>query len=300
VTFNPDADLDTSQVSDQRGGFGGIPGGGFTVGGGGLGILGLILYLILNGLGGGGGQSNPVSPEHPGGVSAQDLAQECRTGADANARTDCRIVGYVNSVQSYWLQAFRQSSRQYQPASTVLFTGQVQTGCGAASSQVGPFYCPADKHVYFDLGFFDELRTKFGAHGGSFAQGYVVAHEYGHHVQDLLGTMDRVGQNQQQGPQSASVRLELQADCYAGVWANHASTTTDRQGRRLLTVTEQDINDGLDAAAAVGDDRIQEKARGRVDPESWTHGSAAQRQKWFRQGWTTGEPGACDTFSGQV
>jgi predicted metalloprotease len=300
VTFNEDANLDTSQVADQRGGFGGIPGGGFTVGGGGLGIIGLILYLILNSLGGGGGGGNPVSPEHPGGVAAQDLAQECRTGKDANERTDCRILGYVNSVQAYWTQAFTQSDRRYQKAQTVLFSGQTQTGCGPATSAVGPFYCPADKHVYLDLSFFDELRTRFGAQGGSFAQGYVVAHEYGHHVQDLLGTMDRVGQNDRQGPESGSVRLELQADCYAGVWANHASRTTDQQGRRLLTVTERDINEGLDAAAAVGDDRIQQRSQGRVDPENWTHGSSAQRQKWFRQGWTTGDPGACDTFSASV
>jgi len=295
VTFNDNADLDTSQVTDQRGSFGGIPGGGFTVCGGGLGILGLILYLVLNGLGG-GGQPSGVSPEHPGGVSADDLAQECRTGADANARTDCRILGYVNSVQSYWSQAFRQTGRRYQPVDTVLFTGQTQTGCGPATSAVGPFYCPSDQLVYLDLGFFDELRTKFGARGGSFAQGYVVAHEYGHHVQDLLGTMDRVGRDRE-GPESGSVRLELQADCYAGVWANHASKTTDRQGRPLLTVTEQDINDGLDAAAAVGDDRIQKEFQGRVNPESWTHGSSAQRQKWFREGWSSGQPNACDTFS---
>jgi hypothetical protein len=256
VTFNENASLDTSQVSDQRGSFGGIPGGGFTVGGGGLGIIGLILYLVLNAVSG-GGQGNQLSPEHPGGVGAQQLAQQCRTGKDANARTDCRVLGYVNSVQSYWSQAFTQSGRHYQQAETVMFTGQTQTGCGAASAEVGPFYCPRDQQVYLDLGFFDELRTKFGAHGGSFAQGYVVAHEYGHHIQDLLGTMNRVGQNDQQGPQSGSVRLELQADCYAGVWANHAASTTDRQGRPLLTVSEQDIADGLDAAAAVGDDRIQ-------------------------------------------
>jgi len=296
VTFNDNADLDTSQVTDQRGSFGGIPGGGFTVGGGGLGIIGLILYLVLNGLGGGGGQPSGVSPEHPGGVSADDLAQECRTGADANARTDCRSLGYVNSVQSYWTQAFRQTGRRYQPVDTVLFTGQTQTGCGPATSAVGPFYCPSDQLVYLDLGFFDELRTKFGARGGSFAQGYVVAHEYGHHVQDLLGTMDRVGRNDREGPESGSVRLELQADCYAGVWANHASKTTDRQGRPLLTVTEQDINDGLDAAAAVGDDRIQKEFQGRVTPETWTHGSSAQRQKWFREGWSSGQPNACNTF----
>jgi predicted metalloprotease len=302
VTFNDNASLDTSQVTDQRGSFGGIPGGGFTVGGGGLGIIGLILYLVLNGLSGGGGngQGNQVAPDDRGGVSSEQLSQVCRTGKDANARTDCRILGYVNSVQSYWTSAFKQSGRAYEPVDTVMFTGQTQTGCGSATAEVGPFYCPADKLVYLDLGFFDELRTKFGARGGSFAQGYVVAHEYGHHVQDLLGTMDRVGQNNAQGPTSASVRLELQADCYAGVWANHATNTTDQQGRPLLTVSDQDISDGLDAAAAVGDDRIQKEFQGRVNPETWTHGSSEQRQKWFREGFRTGNPGACDTFSGGI
>ena len=301
MTFNPNADLDPSQVADQRGGgaFGRIPGGGLTVGGGGLGIVGLILYLVLNAVTG-GGQSNQLTPEHPGGIGAPQLSPECRTGQDANARTDCRVLGYVNSVQSYWAQAFRRTGRGYQRSETVMFTGQARTGCGLASTEVGPFYCPADRDVYLDLGFFDELRTKFGAHGGSLAQGYVVAHEYGHHVQDLLGTMDRVGQSDRQGPESGSVRLELQADCYAGVWAKHAASTTDRQGRPLLTVNQQDIADALDAAAAVGDDRIQSEFQGRVTPETWTHGSAAQRQTWFRQGWSTGDPSACDTFSRPV
>jgi predicted metalloprotease len=301
VTFNDNASLDTSEVSDQRGSFGGIPGGGFTVGGGGLGIVGLILYLIVNGLTG-GGASTPQSPltGPSGAVSAQDLRQECRTGADANAHTECRMVGYVNSVQSYWTQQFRQSGRTYQTINTVLFTGGTRTGCGAASSATGPFYCPNDKLVYLDIGFFDELKSRFGARGGPFAQAYVVAHEYGHHVQDLLGTLDRAQAGNQQGADSSSVRLELQADCYAGVWAHHAAQTTDAQGNRLLTVTDQDINDGLDAAAAVGDDRIQQQAQGRVDPESFTHGTAAQRQKWLREGWTTGDPGACDTFSGSI
>jgi predicted metalloprotease len=301
VTFDDNASLDTSQVTDQRGGgFGGIPGGGFTIGGGGLGIIGLILYLVLNGLGGGGGQSNPLTPDYEGGVPGRELTQECRTGKDANERTDCRILGFVNSVQAYWSGAFQETGRRYQPTDTVLFTGRVQTGCGTATSAVGPFYCPADRHVYLDLGFFDELQSQFGARGGSFAQGYVVAHEYGHHIQNLLGTSDRVGRGSAQGPESASVRLELQADCYAGVWANHASRTTDRQGRRLLTITDQDIDDGLDAAAAVGDDRIQKRSQGEVNPDTWTHGSSAQRQKWFRQGWTTGDPSACNTFSGPI
>jgi uncharacterized protein len=300
VTFNDNASLDTSQVSDQRGSFGGIPGGGFTVGGGGLGIVGLILYLIFNGLS--GGPSAPSSPDtqRNGAVAASDLAQQCRTGSDANARTDCRIVGYANSIQSYWTSAFRQSGRRYQVVDTVLFTGSVQTGCGTATSEVGPFYCPNDRLVYLDLGFFDELRTKFGARGGPFAQAYVVAHEYGHHVQNLLGTTSQAQSDGEQGPQSGSVRLELQADCYAGVWANHAEQTTDAQGHKLLEINQQDISDGLDAAAAVGDDRIQKEFQGRVNPETWTHGSSEQRDKWFSRGYSSGNPGSCDTFSGSI
>jgi predicted metalloprotease len=283
VDFEDNARLDASQVSDRRG----MGGRGLAVGGGGLGVVGLLLALVLgvspSDLTGGGSTGATGTA-----TSASDLAQRCRTGADANRDEDCRIVGIANSVQAYW----RTTVRGYQEADTVLFTGQTSTACGAATSAVGPFYCPGDKLVYLDLGFFEDLRTKFGAQGGTFAQAYVIAHEYGHHVQDLLGVS---AGNDRQGPQSGSVRLELQADCYAGVWARHAVQT-----HYVKPLTQADIADGLDAAAAVGDDRLQKELQGRVDQESWTHGSSAQRQKWFRTGYASGAPAGCDTFRGSV
>jgi predicted metalloprotease len=288
VRFNDDAQLDTSQIDDRRGRFSGVPGGGFTVGGGG--IIGLIIALLFgfNAMSGGGG--SPSSPI-PDGATASNLSAECRTGADANAREDCRIVGVVNSVQKFWSDQFAASNATYDPAQTRFFSTQVDTGCGAATSDVGPFYCPADEFVYLDLGFFDDLRTKFGARGGPFAQAYVVAHEYGHHVQDLLGTTTKV-KSGVTGPESGSVRLELQADCYAGLWAQGAQRTGF-----ISDLTDADIADGLDAAAAVGDDRIQREFQRRVTPETWTHGSSAQRQQWFTTGYRTGRLQSCDTFS---
>jgi predicted metalloprotease len=285
MRFRPGARLDPGQVQDARGSRGGR---GLAVGGG-AGTLLVVVVLALLGvnLPGGGAGSDPFSLGTGTGTPPSELSATCRSGSDANQREDCRIVGVVNSVQAYW----NDRVRGYREAPTRFFTGQTSTGCGAATAAVGPFYCPADQTVYIDLSFYDELRSRFGAHGGAFAEAYVIAHEYGHHVQHLTGADARVG-GDRQGERSGSVRLELQADCYAGVWAAHAVETGF-----IEDLTAADIADGLDAAAAVGDDRIQQRATGRVDKESWTHGSAASRQRWFDTGYRGGDPGRCDTFA---
>lgn len=303
VDFEDDAQLDTSQVEDRRGG-GGFPGGrgGMAVGGGGLGIIGIILAMLFGGniLGGGGGLGQLTNLNdttlNPGSAGPAEVQQACRSGADADQRADCRMVAFINNIQAYWKSEFRTLGKTYTPVKTVLFTGATQTACGPASSNTGPFYCPGDKKVYLDLDFFRTLQTQFGAKGGPFAEAYVVAHEYGHHVQDELGILDRVQNDRSTGPQSASVRSELQADCLAGAWAANAA----KSGALTFTPTPAEIADALDAAASVGDDRIQETMQGRVIPESFTHGSSAKRQFWFNAGFQAGGPQACNTFTGRV
>jgi predicted metalloprotease len=288
MSFKPGATLDPGQVRDIRG----RRGTGLAVGGGGIGLILIIVYTLLGG--------NPSDLEGLGDLNGQaigpdntTLITECQTGADANERADCRIVGYVNSIQAWWSEALPATGTAYSNATTVLFTDGVSTACGAASSAVGPFYCPNDDQVYLDLGFFDALQTRFGAKGGDFAEAYVVAHEYGHHVQDLVGVLD-LGDGGT-GAESTSVRIELMADCLAGVWAQHASGTGF-----LEPLTDADVAEALDAAAAVGDDRIQAAAEGRVNPEAWTHGSSEERQAWFTTGYTQGDLAPCDTFAADL
>jgi uncharacterized protein len=317
-------ELDYDQVDDQRGqGGGGIGGGGIGMGSGGMGGgmgglpmgragggLGLVVILAIFALkmcagGGGGAGGFNIDPgsANLGGNSvntptgdSSNLQESCKVGTDRLKRQDCRDLVFVNSIQSFWKGMYpRWQDQPYQVVETNYFSGRTQTGCGAATSASGPFYCPADSQVYVDLDFFAELESKFGAKGGPFAEAYVLAHEYGHHIQNLTGMSEKVQRSgNESGPTSGSVRLELQADCFAGVWAANA---TSGPKPLIKSLTEADIREGLDAASAVGDDRIQEKMQGRVTPESWTHGSSEQRQRWFLTGLRAGEPTACDTFN---
>ncbi|HET7028910.1 MAG TPA: neutral zinc metallopeptidase [Candidatus Limnocylindrales bacterium] len=289
MTFDPNAQLDPSQVTDARGGGGGRLGGrgGMVVGGGGIGSLViLVVYLLLGGnvgdlLNGGSGTGTGPDTNAP---DSSALAQ-CKTGTDANNREDCQIVGYVNSIQAFWATQIQN----YEKADTVLFTDATDTGCGSATSSTGPFYCPVDKNVYLDLGFFQELQDRFGAKDAPFARAYVLAHEYGHHVQDLLNDLQPGSDT---GAESRSVRTELQADCYAGVWAHNAASTGF-----LQPLTADQIAAADAAAKAVGDDHIQQQSQGGVDPDSFTHGTSEQRVRWFTTGYDSGDPRDCDTFN---
>jgi uncharacterized protein len=290
MTFNEGMQIDTSTTSSSGGGRG--PGRGIAVGGGLGGLIIVVVALFL-----GVDPSSVIPQEQAGPQSAEtpgfDLSQ-CKTGADANEIVQCRVVATGNSVDGVWQQLMPGYTRP----KVSLFNGQVNTGCGPATSDVGPFYCPVDQTAYFDTDFFDVLKNQFGSSGGPLAQEYVVAHEFGHHVQDLQGVLGRAQQDPQ-GATGAGVRTELQADCYAGVWAHFAAITKQESTGVpfLQPLTDKDIADALSAASSVGDDRIQESATGRVNPESWTHGSSEQRQKWFTTGYRTGDPAACDTFA---
>ncbi|MHA7286221.1 KPN_02809 family neutral zinc metallopeptidase [Arthrobacter sp. MDT3-44] len=294
MSFNDNARFDPSRVSDRRG-----RGRGAAVGGGLGGGLLLILSLIF-----GPDVVNQLGLEEGAGTTQQqdggsvDAINACQTGADANEQLDCRILGTAESLDSFWQPYLDQFGVTYTQPSVVLFTGSTDTGCGTATSAVGPFYCPTDQQTYYDTAFFDDLVTRFGSSSGPLAQEYVVAHEFGHHIQNLIGTLG-AAQQDPQGAESGAVRVELQADCLAGMWAAHATSVPDPESGEpfLIPFSTTDLQDALSAASSVGDDRIQEAATGRVNPEGWTHGSSAQRQAWFSQGYETGDLRSCDTLA---
>jgi uncharacterized protein len=325
MKFNRRARLDRSQFEDRRGQRSSGGGGGFSPlgGGGGLsggfpggmrtggGIGGILLVVLvffiasqcsggaLSGSPGAGMSGTSGNSGSNTNTDANSSLDSCRTGADAQRHEQCAIVADVNSIQSFWAKALpQQTGTQYSTVKTVLFSGSTSSGCGQATSAMGPFYCPADKHVFLDLTFFkDMLVGQLGATGGDFAEAYVVAHEYGHHVQDLLGTLTKA-QSSQTGPTSASVRTELQADCFAGIWAHNATTAKDANGQTYISgLTRSDITEAINAATAVGDDRIQQRTQGGVNQEQWTHGSSKERVHWFLTGYQQGQISACDTFS---
>jgi len=281
MTFNEGSDISGGRAS-RRGRNTGI-----ALGGGGLGILAIVLIGQLFGV----DLSGIVNPGTSSGTGQDSSLEQCDTGQDANNDLDCRMKAAAASLEVYWADTLDGAT----PTQIVLFSGATNTGCGGASSAVGPFYCPPDQTIYVDTAFFDQLRTQFGSSGGPLAQLYVVGHEWGHHIQNITGLMDGLDL-QTTGPTGDGVRLELQADCFAGSWIAAASTTLDENGTPFLKPpTDAEIRDALSAAAAVGDDNIQEQTQGQVQPETWTHGSSESRQKWFLAGYNGGAS-ACDTF----
>lgn len=314
MRFNPKARLDTSRVGDDGGagatGSGGtrIPLPGGSMAGGGLGGMLILIVIILlaqcsgvdltGGSGTGTNTNGAVGTDLSRVGDQADRYANCQTGEDAQNDPDCARIAVENSLYDYWSETLpAQSDTTFQPATMYTFSGAVNTGCGQATSQVGPFYCPPDQTIYLDTTFFEDvLQRQLGGPDGGFVEPYVIGHEYGHHIQNLLGTMGRV--KTQQGPRSDAVRLELQADCYAGMWARNATSTEDAGGNVLISeLTDEDVTQAIAAAEAVGDDRIQQKTQGQVTSETWTHGSAASRAKWFRTGYEQGTLDACDTWA---
>lgn len=283
-----DDKIDTSELEDRRGMSRG------TAVGGGMGIIGVILALFFGiNVAGDGGQQQASPQQQTGAQAASDLAQRCARPGALQQYDDCFVLKSFNETNEIWTSLFADSGQRYPKPKMVFFSGQVSTGCGAANSQMGPFYCPPDQKVYIDLDFLNQLQRSYGANG-RYAQSYIVAHEVGHHIQTVTGTERKVRQLQQRNPRqqnALSVRMELQADCYAGVWGRLAND------RGNVRITRQEFDQAMNAAAAVGDDRIMEKAGQRARPEAFTHGSAAQRQEWFNRGFNTGDYSSCDTFS---
>ena len=281
---------DSGDVIDARGGGGGGR-GGLPIGraGGGVSVLGIVIYLAFQLLGGGGGGGGFAVDDPFSGTARAPENRPIPASQDPDRDLKDFSAYVFTNTQKTWEATI---GPRYEHAKLVLFSGGVNTGCGSASSAVGPFYCPPDKRVYLDLSFYRDMTGKLGARGGDFAWAYVIAHEMGHHVQEELGTNDRVDQLRRDEPSSAnalSVRTELQADCYAGVWAHAVFTAGDLE--------DGDIDEALRAASAVGDDRLQRAATGTIRPDTFTHGTSQQRSKWFRTGYKGGEPAACDTFS---
>ncbi|MGJ8722858.1 MAG: KPN_02809 family neutral zinc metallopeptidase [Salinibacterium amurskyense] len=283
MTFNDNARINPNKVSRRGRNTGIAVGGGSTLLVVGLFIASQFLGIDLTGLAGGG----TAGTEQQQGESLS----QCTTAEAANSDIDCRIAGAADSLDTYWATQIDG----YRTTNVVLFTGQTNTGCGGATSASGPFYCPPDETIYVDTAFYDDLRTRFGSTGGPLAEMYVIAHEWAHHIQNSTGIMEGLDR-QTSGPSSDSVRLELQADCFAGAWVGAASTITTDDGVTFLDpVTDAQIADALSAASAVGDDRIQESTQGQVTPETWTHGSSDKRQQWFTTG-LEGGPNACNLF----
>lgn len=290
MTFNDDSKLSGGKVQRR--------GRGAAIGGGAVGIGAIVVFLVAQFTGVdltpflGGDGTTQIQQQG----DTVDAASRCRTGRDANLDVECRMEGAAESLDAYWTRESRDLGTDYTTPGFVLFDGSTGTGCGQASAASGPFYCPPDRSIYLDTAFYDDLQSRYGSSGGPLAQMYVVAHEWGHHVQQLQGTFaatDRSGT----GASSGSVRVELQADCYAGAWVGAAATTKDADGQTFFEpITRDQIRDALSAASAVGDDSIQERATGSVDPDSFTHGSSAQRQAWFTRGYEQGAT-RCDTFS---
>ena len=269
-----------------------FPGGRAGVGGG-VGIVGLLVFLALQLLGGGGGAAFDVERQFGDPAQAPDPGVDSGIPPEQDPERDLKdFSAYVfTNAQETWESTFAQQGAPYERAKLVLYRDAVSTGCGSASSAVGPFYCPADRRVYIDLGFYDDMTSQLGAQG-DFAWAYVIAHEVGHHAQQQLGTSSEVRRLSSQSPEDAnalSVRLELQADCYAGVWAHSVYEAGDLE--------EGDVAEAVTASAAVGDDRLQSGRGGGIDPDSFTHGTSDQRSSWFTKGRESGEPSACDTFS---
>jgi predicted metalloprotease len=291
MTFNDDSQLRGGKVKRR--------GRTTAIGGGAVGVGAIVVFLIaqftgvdLSGIVGGGNGLTTIQQEG----ESVDAAPECRTGRDANLRVECRMEGAAESLDAYWTSEARSLGISYTSPEFFLFQDSTDTSCGQASAATGPFYCPPDRAVFLDTAFYDDLQSQYGSSSGPLAQMYVVAHEWGHHIQQLQGSFantDRSGT----GASSGSVRVELQADCYAGAWVGDAATTKDANGETFFEpITRSQITDALSAASAVGDDSIQERATGRVDPDSFTHGSSEQRQRWFLRGYQQGAT-SCDTLS---